>query len=85
MAEAQSVAEALSFVWSRFTGQVLVRGDEGYESARRVWNGMINKRPAAIVRCGSEPMCHLDRGGTSFRAADRRSRWWPQCRRAGDE
>ena len=54
MTEAQSVAEALSFVWSRLTGEVLVRGDEGYESARGVWNGMINKHPAVIVRCGSE-------------------------------
>ena len=25
-------------------------GDEGYESARRVWNGAIDKNPALIVR-----------------------------------
>ena len=31
-------------------GQVLEPGDEGYEAARRVWNGMIDRRPLAVVR-----------------------------------
>jgi FAD/FMN-containing dehydrogenase len=35
----------------RFTGTVLLPGAAGYEEARRVHNGMIDKRPAAIVRC----------------------------------
>lgn len=25
--------------------------DSAYEDARRVWNGLINKRPALIARC----------------------------------
>jgi FAD/FMN-containing dehydrogenase len=32
-------------------GQVLRAGDDEYDTARSVWNGMINKYPAAIARC----------------------------------
>jgi hypothetical protein len=32
-------------------GQLITPGDDSYESARRVWNGMIDKYPALIVRC----------------------------------
>ncbi len=32
-------------------GVVLVPGHDGYDAARRVWNGMIDKRPAVIARC----------------------------------
>jgi len=32
-------------------GQLLLAGDEGYEKARRVWNGSFDRRPALIVRC----------------------------------
>jgi FAD/FMN-containing dehydrogenase len=37
----------------RFTGPLLRPGDTGYEDARRVHNGMVDKRPAAIARCRS--------------------------------
>jgi FAD/FMN-containing dehydrogenase len=37
----------------RFTGRLLRPGDVGYEAARRVHNGMIDKRPAVIARCRS--------------------------------
>jgi FAD/FMN-containing dehydrogenase len=32
-------------------GEVLLRGDAGYEQARRIWNGMIDRHPSLIVRC----------------------------------
>ena len=32
-------------------GGSLLPGDEGYESDRRVWNAMVDKRPAMIARC----------------------------------
>jgi FAD/FMN-containing dehydrogenase len=38
---------------SRFDGQVLTPGTRGYDSARSVWNEMIDHRPKLIVRCAS--------------------------------
>lgn len=32
-------------------GDLLLPQDAGYDSARRVWNGMIDRHPALIVRC----------------------------------
>jgi FAD/FMN-containing dehydrogenase len=32
-------------------GPVLIPGDEGYDTARSVHNGMIDRQPAAIARC----------------------------------
>jgi FAD/FMN-containing dehydrogenase len=38
---------------ARLDGEVLTEGHPAYDSARRVWNGMIDKRPTLIVRCAS--------------------------------
>jgi FAD/FMN-containing dehydrogenase len=42
---------ALARLRSRFRGALLRPGEEGYEEARRVWNGAIDRRPALIARC----------------------------------
>ncbi|MEE8159879.1 MAG: FAD-dependent oxidoreductase [Dehalococcoidia bacterium] len=36
---------------SSLRGELLLSSDEGYDAARKVWNGMIDKRPALIARC----------------------------------
>ena len=37
--------------WEGFSGELLRSGDEGYEDARRIHNGMIDKHPGLIARC----------------------------------
>ena len=32
-------------------GPLLCLGDDGYDETRKVWNGMIDRRPALIARC----------------------------------
>src|SRR3954453_23559909 len=32
-------------------GELIARGDEGYDAARKVYNGMIDRYPALIARC----------------------------------
>src|ERR1700682_5624804 len=32
-------------------GELVRPDDRAYDSARKIWNGMIDKRPALIVRC----------------------------------
>jgi FAD binding domain/Berberine and berberine like len=36
---------------TRFRGALLQPGEEGYDEARRIWNGAIDRRPALIARC----------------------------------
>ena len=34
-----------------FRGEIITPQSPGYDAVRRIWNGMIDKRPAAIARC----------------------------------
>jgi FAD/FMN-containing dehydrogenase len=47
----ESVVAALEGV---FAGELVAPGDAQYETARRVWNGMVDRRPAVIARCVDE-------------------------------
>ena len=57
--------QALSTLTDRFAGEVILPSDPEYDAARRVWNGMVDRRPALVVR----PM-----GADDVRAAIRYAR-----------
>ena len=46
-------ASQLAAFASSLSGGLVRTGDSGYEEARRIWNGMIDRKPAAIARCKS--------------------------------
>src|SRR5436309_14667480 len=46
-----SIASSLEQIAPSFTGQLLQPSDTGYDEARRVHNGLIDKRPALVARC----------------------------------
>ena len=51
MSATTSLADTAAELAKSFSGQVLRPADPGYEEARRVHNGLIDKRPALIARC----------------------------------
>ena len=42
---------AVNALKSRLRGAVLTAGEAGYDAARAIWNGMIDRKPGLIVRC----------------------------------
>ena len=51
MNSAASLTDTVSELGKTFAGQLLQAADPGYDGARRVHNGLIDKRPALIARC----------------------------------
>ncbi|MHB1808749.1 MAG: FAD-binding oxidoreductase, partial [Solirubrobacteraceae bacterium] len=51
---ADSAAHLAQELSTRIAGQVVSAGDTGYEQARRVWNGSIDRHPALVAFCESE-------------------------------
>ncbi len=49
MAE-QANIDAITELGEGFKGEAIPPDDPGYDDARAVWNGLIDKRPALIVR-----------------------------------
>jgi FAD/FMN-containing dehydrogenase len=50
-AESVLQQEAVETFRSKLRGTLLLSQDGGYDDARRVWNGMTDKRPSMIVQC----------------------------------
>ena len=44
-------ATAVQELKDTFRGEILLPGDHGYEAARKIWNGMFDRKPAIIARC----------------------------------
>ena len=51
MASVSSIADAVKEMAANFSGQLLQPADAGYEEARKVHNGLVDKHPALIARC----------------------------------
>jgi len=43
--------DSASALRDRLSGELLVPGQSGYDEARRIFNGMIDRRPAGVARC----------------------------------
>ena len=69
-----AVDQSLETFANSVRGAVLRPADQGYESARRIWNGMIDRTPAVIVRCADA----ADVVAAVNFARDQ-SWWWPSA------
>ena len=53
MSQLSSLGEDVQPLRDSVTCDVIAPGDPSYDEARKVWNGMVDKYPAAVVRCSS--------------------------------
>lgn len=44
-------AASVHWFQQRLIGELIRPGDDGYDAARQVWNGAVDRHPAFIVRC----------------------------------
>jgi FAD/FMN-containing dehydrogenase len=51
MSAPTTAIESAAVLAERLTGDVIGPAHRDYDDARRIWNGMIDKHPAAIARC----------------------------------
>ena len=59
--------KGLDALRSGLAGELITPEHREYETARRVWNGMIDKRPAAIARCsGAADVAETIRFATAY-------------------
>jgi FAD/FMN-containing dehydrogenase len=47
----QTISGAVERLRAAMTGPVFIPGDPGYDEARNIWNGDIDRRPAVVARC----------------------------------
>ena len=68
---------------STLKGRVVQPADANYDEARALYNGMIDRRPAAIAYCSRRGGCRRSPASGSSTSSGRRSRRRPQRRRPG--
>ena len=75
-------ATTLDAFRARLHGEALTSTDPGYDEARRIWNAMIDKRPALIARCAdANDIAASCRCRTHYAGRPQPGAWWPRRER----
>src|SRR5437667_12575598 len=51
----KAIEEVYSSLKGQFRGDLIRPGDDDYETARGIWNGMVARRPGLIASCAEVP------------------------------